>query len=214
MQKAHVIGLDRTCGQWREPATNGIGQCSVQALAFDQLATWRVDPDQTAVASVVAVLDDEDTTVELIAEVTRLTPEYVNGTLTWLVGEGLLMRGRFADPAVRSAVLASLSYDRYRVLRLRVAEALYDRGEPDPVVATHLLRAGCGDDTDMPWAAAVMERAAEAALDDDDLELTIEYLSRAQAFHCTSGRKPLCGPNSRMPSGPGIRSARCAFCPS
>ncbi|QNP74833.1 hypothetical protein IAG44_38900 [Streptomyces roseirectus] len=134
-------------------------------------------------AGVVALLDDEDTSVELIAEVTRLAPEFVNSTLTLLTHDGLIRHGRFDDPAARSAVLASLHSVWYRVLRLRVAEALYERGEPDGVVAAHLLRAGGGDDTDLPWAAAVLERAAEAALGEDDLELAVAYLRRAQMFH-------------------------------
>ncbi|MEU2792366.1 AAA family ATPase [Streptomyces sp. NPDC007100] len=139
----------------------------------------RCGPGAAEVARVLALFD-EPAAAELVGEVTRMTAESVGQAVAALRASGLVEGLRFRHPAARSAVLASLPYDRHRDLRLRIAELLHHQGARPAEVAQHLLR--CGQPSGAAWAAPVLEAAAEAAMADDDIELAVRCLCRAQSL--------------------------------
>ncbi|GCD32555.1 LuxR family transcriptional regulator [Streptomyces chrestomyceticus JCM 4735] len=135
----------------------------------------RCGPGAADVARALALIDTP-ATAQLIGEVTRMTTESVGQAVTALSTSGVIENFRFRHPGARSAVLASVPYERHRALRLRVAELLHRRGARPAEVARHLLR--CGE-VGAPWACQVLEAAAEAAMADDDIDHAVNCLRHA-----------------------------------
>ncbi len=77
---------------------------------------------------------------------------------------GLLGAGRFRHPAARTAVIAEMSPDERSYLHQQAARLLHVDGAAPRTVAAHLVAAHRPPG---PWAFAVLCRAVEEALDDD-----------------------------------------------
>ncbi|MFJ4989685.1 AAA family ATPase [Streptomyces sp. NPDC088732] len=115
--------------------------------------------DATAVARGRAVLG-EDLGDDLLAEVLRLPADTVRGAVRDLENAGLLSKGRFRHPALRTAVLRSLRATDSGQLHQRAAQLLHGHGAGDRQVVDHLL---AGDAPDDGWGAAFLCEAARKA---------------------------------------------------
>jgi hypothetical protein len=67
--------------------------------------------------------------------------------------------------------------DRRAAMNRRAAMVLHDHGAAASILARHLLAA---DRMDVPWAAPLLQEAAEQALADGQMSMAISYLRRAQ----------------------------------
>lgn len=168
---------DGAAGRAGTGETAGPGEGCAGTRFHDAVLTCldRCGPGAADVARALALIDTP-ATAQLIGEITRMTPESVGQAVTALRTSGVIENFRFRHPGARSAVLASVPYERHRALRLRVAELLHRRGARPAEVARHLLR--CGE-VGAPWACQVLESAAEAAMADDDIGHAVNCLRHA-----------------------------------
>lgn len=168
---------DGAAGRAGTGETAGPGEGCAGTRFHDAVLTCldRCGPGAADVARALALIDTP-ATAQLIGEITRMTPESVGQAVTALRTSGVIENFRFRHPGARSAVLASVPYERHRALRLRVAELLHRRGARPAEVARHLLR--CGE-VGAPWACQVLESAAEAAMADDDIDHAVNCLRHA-----------------------------------
>ncbi|MDH6578655.1 LuxR family transcriptional regulator [Kitasatospora sp. MAP5-34] len=143
---------------------------TLATLQGHQLGHHLGHPDRTPpTATALAELTDEDP-----ARLADLTAE--------LHRQGLLLPGRtgdwprFAHPLLREAVLDGWGPARRAQAHRAAATALHRRGEPDELIAEHLLHA---PGPDGPWAADVLLRAAHAAQRAEQDRAAVGYLRRA-----------------------------------
>jgi DNA-binding NarL/FixJ family response regulator len=92
-------------------------------------------------------------------------PEVVAQAVAELEAVGLLEDGQFRHPAIRAAVLDSLTPEERTSLHLRAAALLHANGDSVETVAEHLLSAGNGAGV---WSAEVLRSAGESALQAGD----------------------------------------------
>lgn len=121
-------------------------------------------PANLPIAQALAVLGDHGTlarVIELADPDRELDVRAVTRTIAEWSAAGLLQDGCFPHPAGRAAVLQTLTEDEKSMLHLRAAQQLYRLGEPAPVVAGHLARAGRRAEA---WAVPVLVEAAEHGL--------------------------------------------------
>ncbi|WFB11050.1 LuxR C-terminal-related transcriptional regulator [Streptomyces sp. LX-29] len=91
---------------------------------------------------------------------------------------GILDGGHFRHPVAEAAVLEHILPQRRLELHRRAARLLHTAAVPSREVARHLLAAR---HTDEPWATAVLQEAADEALERDEAKSAIDYLELASA---------------------------------
>lgn len=148
-------------------------QESFRQAVFACLYRW--DGATIDVARGLAMLGP-GTTPALIGRLTGLESERVRQSLDTLAKSGLLERGWFRHPAVRTVVMDSLDVEEAVNLHLSAARLLHDSGLPATEVARHVIAAGPVREN---WAVAVLQDAAAHALADDQLDFALECLELA-----------------------------------
>lgn len=136
---------------------------------------YNCEPMVLRAAWAAAVLGDA-AAPGLLAGLLDIAGEATAQSVSVLSSSGLLDGGRFRDDAVRAAVLRSMPAADRETMERRAAEVLHDHGAAADVVAPHIVAAG---QLDAPWAAALLQEAAEQALAEDRTAVAISYLRRA-----------------------------------
>ncbi len=95
-----------------------------------------------------------------------------------LTGSGLVTDGCFRHALTESAALGGLSSEARASVHLRAAELKFQRAAPPKEVAAHLIAAGSGE---AHWAMAVLRKAAEQAVTDDEADVARQCLELALA---------------------------------
>jgi DNA-binding CsgD family transcriptional regulator len=147
---------------------------------LDCLHRW--ERDSAELAGAVAVLGGS-ASPQAVGRLTGRRAHLVTQPLAALSASGLLTPegDDFRHPAARSAVLNELPPETRALFHRRAAEFLYEQGATPATVADHLVAA---DDTEPPWAAAVLSRAAEQALVTGKTPDAVRYL-RLACTACT-----------------------------
>ncbi|MDX3194158.1 LuxR C-terminal-related transcriptional regulator [Streptomyces sp. MN03-5084-2B] len=146
----------------------------------------RTDWSALRIARALAVLGarSRPDRVTRLAGLDRDTGEReVERAMAAMTASGLLRDGRFAHPAGRAAVLATVTGTERATLNQRAARLLHDVGEQATAVACHLDQAGRAE----PWAVPVLVEVA-------DQELLAERNERAARL------LELAGESSRQPA--------------
>ncbi|MBE2317029.1 AAA family ATPase [Solirubrobacter sp. CPCC 204708] len=124
-------------------------------------------------AQAVAVLGDDTPAVEAVAFAGA-------DPIDILLRAGILEEGprglRFVHPLVRTSVYRLLSPVERAAAHLRAARTLHARGVSGELVAAHLLHTGPVGE---PWAARVLDEAAERALASGAPESAAQLIARA-----------------------------------
>jgi DNA-binding CsgD family transcriptional regulator/tetratricopeptide (TPR) repeat protein len=146
---------------------------SFRQAVFACLYRW--DGDTIDVARGLAMLGPE-AAPGLIGELTGLDGERVRQSLDTLTESGLLDRGWFRHPAVRTVAMDSLGVENRVRLHLAAARLLHDNGQSAVDVARHVVAAGRVRED---WSVAVLQDAAAHATAEDRLDFALECLELA-----------------------------------
>ncbi|WP_461012164.1 AAA family ATPase [Streptomyces capparidis] len=154
---------------WHTDQSGSAGDVVVGSAYVDVTLGWlERTPGLLRLCQVLAVLDDEVSPQDLFG---RLLPEesphLVELRMRELDRMGILMGARLRHPALRAALLDTLSGRQSVELSLRIAELLYKNGECPTAVSRHLLAAGRAPAS---WAVSVLRSAAERLLAGHRLE--------------------------------------------
>ncbi|MFE0025198.1 LuxR C-terminal-related transcriptional regulator [Amycolatopsis sp. NPDC059021] len=113
---------------------------------------------------------------EQVGRLVAVTAEDVEQASAVLAEAGFLVDGRFRHPAVRDAVLDSMSADQRAELHQRAADLRYRRGGPAIDVAEHLVAA---ERVPAGWGVALLRDAGEQALAGDRVRFAVRCLGLA-----------------------------------
>ncbi|MFB7248954.1 hypothetical protein CW362_42405 [Streptomyces populi] len=142
---------------------------------------YRSTPDLTRTAAALAVLGDTPRP-DLFEHLLQDPSTTAEQALQQLTASGTTTPGgRFRHPAARQAVLTATDTATRTELNLRAAHWLYQRAEPAPRIARHLLAAGHARE---PWQTTVLREAAAEALHRQDTEHAVSCLELAHT-QCT-----------------------------
>ncbi|MCT2587647.1 helix-turn-helix transcriptional regulator [Actinophytocola gossypii] len=175
---------------------------------LDCLDRWH-DPDITAVARGVAVLD-EHATPDLVGRLLELPDRAVAPVFDVLRAAGLMTGNRLRHQVIVATVLESAEPDR---LHLRAAELLYGRGVDATEIARHLVAA---DDVPGPWAVGLLRRASDRSVVVDDrfavacLELALRVCDEPDRVAVRAALVRVAwrvNPSAVAPQVPALRSA-------
>ncbi len=133
-------------------------------------------PEVVKVAHALAILDKERQG-DLLSLLAGLEPAVTSGALGILSGTGLVTGDRFRRHA-RDCVLNDMGHSARAAQRLQTAHLLSDRGASPYSVAPYLVPTG---PIPCPWSSSVFQGAVAEALEADEPELAIDYLSAARA---------------------------------
>ncbi|MFI2765520.1 AAA family ATPase [Streptomyces echinatus] len=124
------------------------------------------------VARSIAVLG-EPVEVHMLSRLNGTSPAMTRQVLRKLTDIGVLDGLRFRHSAAGPVILGDLSQQEEMELRYRAAHLLHQEGQPSTVIAQRLLTAGplCQD-----WVLPVLRDAAERALADNQVSLSLRYL--------------------------------------
>lgn len=139
----------------------------------------RGDPAALATVRALAVLGARSTPQRLarLAGLDRNTgAAAVERTMIAMTAAGVLRDGGFPHPAVRTAVLDTVTGAERTDLNQRAATLLHGLGEPATAVARHLLEA---QRCEAPWAVPVVVEAAEQELLAERNRRAAQYLELA-----------------------------------
>ncbi|MFJ9521510.1 AAA family ATPase [Kitasatospora sp. NPDC101801] len=129
------------------------------------------------------------------ADLPTLAGDSTGRVADWLVGlraHGMLQDGsagrldEFAHPWLRTAVLADWSQERRAEVHHRLAVLLYERGEPEELIADQLLHTEVGG---TEWAADVLIGAARTAQRAGRTERAVRLFRRALREPLTGHRR-------------------------
>jgi DNA-binding CsgD family transcriptional regulator len=137
---------------------------------------YRCQPAVQQVLQAMVVLG-EFAEAGAVARFIEAEPDYVVRIFRGLQAAGLLDGERFRHPAAAAAVCRAISRESLPGLHARAARLLYGDGADAVSVASHLDASGTC--VDAPWAAAVLQQAAEVASHDGELERAVAYLKLA-----------------------------------
>ncbi|MFF2651562.1 AAA family ATPase [Streptomyces sp. NPDC058045] len=156
---------------------------SFRQAVLDCLYRW--DQSTVDVARGLAVLEESGGRGDpaLVGALTCTNGPRVEADVRALTGARLVHDGRLRHPAIRAAVLDTLTPDARLRLHLRAAGLLYDQGREALEVARHLVAA---DSTPGGWAVPTLHEAASRALAEDRAEAALDCLSLA----CRSTEDP------------------------
>ncbi len=115
-------------------------------------------------------------TEERLSRLLDISAAELTENLQALQGVGIVAGTSFQHPAAEEAVLDSLEPSHRLGLHQGAAELLHADGAPAELVAEHLHKAGR---TKAPWAAGVLQQAAEQALSEDQACRAVAYLELA-----------------------------------
>jgi DNA-binding CsgD family transcriptional regulator len=135
----------------------------------------RGGPAMPSVARALAVLG-RPTPPALLGRMLGLGAEQVAQVLEAMRTAGLLDGNSFRHPAVGTAALDSIPPDERAALHGRAARLLHEDGATAVTVAAHLV---ASDAAEPPWAATVLEEAAEQAIADHEPQLALACLRLA-----------------------------------
>ncbi|HYY05544.1 MAG TPA: AAA family ATPase [Candidatus Limnocylindria bacterium] len=145
-----------------------------------ELTLARLGDDATAFARSLAILGD-GSRPEHVAELAGLDAEPAAAAAGKLARAGILRDAdapAFRHPMFRSAIEAELRAAERSVAHARAARLLARDGEPDQLVAAHLLATTPGSD---PWVVEKLRSAAGAAMARGAPETAARKLERALA---------------------------------
>nr|UTI67664.1 AptR1 [Actinoallomurus sp. ID145808] len=177
--------------------TGGIGDPEPAGSAFSAalvsyLDRWDLPARQ--VAGSIAVFGGAIST-EVIAGLTGITTGVAEEVVEALTGSGLMAGGRFRHAVTESAALGGLSPTALASAHLRAAELKFQQAAPPKEVAVHLIAADSGE---ARWAMAVLRKAAEQAVADDQVDFAKQCLELALASATTDAdRRSMLGSLAR-----------------
>jgi DNA-binding CsgD family transcriptional regulator len=158
--------------------TGGIGDPESAGSAFSTalvsyLDRWDLPVRQ--VAGSIAVFGGAIST-EVIAGLTGIATGVAEEVIEALTGSGLMAGGRFRHAAIESAAFGGLSPQARASAHLRAADLKFQQAAPPKEVAAHLIAADSGE---ARWALAVLRKAAEQAVADDQVDFAKQCLELA-----------------------------------
>jgi DNA-binding NarL/FixJ family response regulator len=140
------------------------------------MSLYRSDPVLLPVVRALAVLDERVTPAHL-AELLDSTAAATAWGIKAATAAGLIDDGQLRHWQSRAAVLDNMGPSERAALHARVAEMLYHRGASPMRVARHQLAA---QREPAAWMTAVLLKAAEQALEQDDTAFALDCLRHAE----------------------------------
>ncbi|HEV2634424.1 MAG TPA: AAA family ATPase [Actinocrinis sp.] len=137
---------------------------------------YRLEPTVFRAAGALAMLG-QAATADLVGGVLGVQVDAAEQALRALAAAGLLERGWFRHPDARAEVLRSIDPETQVGLHRRAAYLLYGSDVEATRVARHLAAAG---DVRAPWAAPILQAAAQQALDAGSTDSAVQWLRLAQ----------------------------------
>jgi len=137
---------------------------------------YRLEPAVLEAAGALAMLG-QAAPADLLGGVLGVGPEVADRAVLALTRAGLLHRGWFRHPDARAEVLRSLDPKAQEELHRRAAFLLHGSDVEATRVARHLAAAG---DVQAPWAAPILQAAAQQALDEGSTDSAVQWLRLAQ----------------------------------
>lgn len=145
---------------------------------------YRCDATTASIARALAIFG-EPAPPALLGRLVNIDTDAAAHGLCALNALGLLDSGHFRCSQGLLAILSDMAAADRQALHSHAAQLLYSEGAAAPVVARHLVHA---DSVTMPWAMSVLEDAAERALLDTDIDLSIACLQLAERL-CSDERR-------------------------